>query len=350
MPTPIVPMILSGMLLQAPQSAHADPILRGSLAPDEGVTLRVPDKQPERTLRVGDPAPRLSVREWIDEGKPAPPREGFRPGTAYVLVFFTPTTRPIKPFFDSVSNLSDRFADRFVRVLGVCGAGGGAAREDLTTVLNGYPSNVRFPIAWDEGTTSRDAYLAALGDQSVPLIVVIDPQGRVAWYGPPGQTTAILNAVLSGQWDLDAARDQIEHAEDMAWMRIEIIRAQRSKDPKRMLAAGEKLGVLGARLGEGERQEMLAFADAVCGRGGVFDLRQHPELARLARELAYRAASDETTDPRVLAVLARTRFATGDKEDAAALARRSLEILGGKVPTDIDLLEELKKDFDRYSS
>ena len=94
----------------------------------------------------------------------------------------------------------------------------------------------------------------------------------------------------------------------------------------------------------------LAFADAVCGRGSVFNPGQHADLARLARELAYRAASDETTDPRVLAVLARTRFATGDKEGAAGVARRALEILGGKVPTDIDLLEELKKDFDRYSS
>lgn len=350
MPNVLLPLMLSATLLQGEVIPVSNPIIRGALAPEEGVSLRVPDKQPERKLRIGDEAPALSVQEWIDEGKPTPPREGFRPGTAYVLVFFTPTTRPIKPFFDSVSNLSDRFANRLTRVIGVSGGGGGATRDDLTNVLKAYSANVRFPIAWDQGTASRDAYLHALGGHNVPLVVVIDPKGRIAWYGAPGQTTQILNAVLSGQWDLDSVRDQIEHAEDMAWMHIEIIRAQRAKDPKRMLAAGEKLGVLGSRLGEAERQEMLDFADAVCGPSTVFDLNQNLDLARLARDLAYRAGSDESTEPRVLAVLARTRFATGDKDGAIALSRKALEILGSKVPTDIDLLDDIKRDFERFSS
>lgn len=346
----LLPLMLAATLLQGGVLPVDNPIVRGALAPQEGVSLSVPDKQPERKLRIGDDAPPLSVQEWIDEGKPAPPRDGFRPGTAYALVFFTPTTRPIKPFFDSVSNLSDRFTNRMARVIGVSGHGGGATREDLATVLKAYSTNVRFPIAWDDATKSRDAYLDALGGHNVPLVVVIDPKGRIAWYGAPGQTTQILNAVLSGQWDLDSVRDQVEHAEDMAWMHIEIIRAQRAKDPKRMLAAGEKLGVLGSRLGEAERQEMLGFADAVCGRSTVFNLTQNLDLARLARDLAYRAASDESTEPRVLAVLARTRFATGDKDGAITLSRKALEILGSKVPTDVDLLEDIKRDFERFSS
>jgi alkyl hydroperoxide reductase subunit AhpC len=350
MPNVLLPLLLSATLLQSGVRPVSNPIIRGALAPEEGVSLSVPDKQPERTLRIGDDAPPLSVQEWIDEGKPAPPRDGFRPGTAYVLVFFTPTTRPIKPFFDSVSNLSDRFTNRMARVIGVSGDGGGATREDLATVLKAYGANVRFPIAWDDATKSRDAYLVALGGQNVPLVVVVDPRGRIAWYGSPGQTTQILNAVLSGQWDLDSVRDQVEHTEDMAWMHIEIIRAQRAKDPKRMLAAGERLGVLGSRLGEAERQEMLDFADAVCGRSTVFNLTQNLELARLARDLAYRAASDESTEPRVLAVLARTRFATGDKAGAISLSRKALEILGSKVPTDVDLLDDLKRDFERFSA
>lgn len=346
----LLPLVCSAILMQSGESRPTDPLIRGGAAPAEGISLSVPDKQPERTLRIGDEAPPLQVQEWIDEGKPTPPREGFRPGTAYVLVFFSPTTRPIKPFFDSVSNLSDRFANRLTRVIGVCGSSRSATRDDLSTVLNAYSANVRFPVAWDDGERTRDAYLKAMGGHNVPLVVVIDPKGRIAWYGAPGQTTQILNAILSGQWDLDAVRDQLEHAEDMAWMHIEIIRAQRARDPKRMLAAGEKLGVLGARLGEAERQEMLDFANAVCGRDSVFKGAHNLDLVRLARDLGYRAGSDDSTEPRVLAVLARTRFANGDNAGATQLARKALEILGSKVPTDVDLLDDIKKDFERFSS
>ncbi|MFN9971166.1 MAG: hypothetical protein ACK58T_14865, partial [Phycisphaerae bacterium] len=122
----LLPLMLAATLLQGGVLPVDNPIVRGALAPQEGVSLSVPDKQPERKLRIGDDAPPLSVQEWIDEGKPAPPRDGFRPGTAYALVFFTPTTRPNKPFFDSVSNLSDRFTNRMARVIGVSGHGGGA--------------------------------------------------------------------------------------------------------------------------------------------------------------------------------------------------------------------------------
>ncbi|MBY0112735.1 MAG: hypothetical protein K2Y21_07935 [Phycisphaerales bacterium] len=344
-----MPLLLATALAQAAVQPVSNPTLRGAFAPEEGISLSVPEKQPERSLRIGDSVPALSVSEWIADGTPQPPKDGFQPGTAYVLVFFSPNQRPIKNLFDSVSNLSDRFRDRLVRVIGVAGASKGVARSDLSTVLDAYKHYVRFPIAWDEATKTRDAYLTAMGGHKEPLVVVIDPKGRLAWYGVPGQTTQILNAILADQWNLDAVRQQTEHTEDLGWLRIEIVRAQRAKDPKRMLAAGEKLREVCSHLGDEDRAEMLGFANDVSGRNTVFDLAAHKDLAHLARTLAEQAVSDQEDEPRNLAIVARARFADSDVDGARAAARRALEILGGKSPTDNDLLDEIKRDYDRFS-
>jgi hypothetical protein len=344
-------MLLAALQEPDPPSRYASlPAHRASLvAPEEGISLSVPEKQPERALRIGDSVPVLSVSEWIADGTPQPPRAGFQPGTAYVLVFFSPNQRPIKNLFDSISNLSDRFRDRLVRVIGVTGPSKSVARADLTTVLDSYKHYVRFPIAWDDATKTRDAFLTAMGGHKEPLVAVIDPRGRVAWYGAPGQTTQILNAILADQWNIDAVRQQIEHTEDMAWLRIEIVRAQRAKDPRRMLAAGEKLKAACAGLGDQDRAELLGFANDVSGNDSVFDLTANKDLARLARTLAEQAISDHDEDPRTLAIVARARFADGDTQAARTTARRALEILGSKVPTDNDLLEEIRRDFVRFS-
>lgn len=316
-------------------------------APPEGVSLSVPDKQPERTIRIGDPAPALHVREWIVES--GAPKEGLQPGTAYVLVFFSSSQRPIKSLLDSVSNLSERFRDRFVRVVGITGENRGATRNDFNTVLDAYKHYVRFPLAWDDASKTRDAYLLALGGHQEPMVIVIDPKGRIAWYGRPGQTTPVLNAILADQWNLESVRQQIEHTEDVAWLRIEIVRAQRAKDPRRMLAAGEKLRDTCVSDSDEDRAELIRFADDVSARNSVFDLAANKDLAHLARTLAENAIRDRDEDPRTLAVVARARFADADAEGAKAAARRALEILGSKVPTDNDLLDEIKRDFDRFS-
>lgn len=353
--TSAVPLCALGLLaapeVSAPHNVPQSPIgaRAAELAPEEGTSLSVPDKQPERRLRIGDPAPPLRVQEWIAEGTPQPPKNGLQPGTAYVLVFFSASQRPIKALLDSVSNLSDRFRDRLVNVVGVTGSRRNVTRADFSTVLEAYKHYIRFPIAWDDQTASRDAYLGALGDHREPLIVVIDPRGRIAWYGAPGQTTQILNAILADQWNIDAVREQIEHTEDMAWLRIEIVRAQRAKDPRRMLAAGEKLKATCAGLGDEDRAELLGFADDVSGNDTVFDLAANKDLTHLARTLAEQAISDRDEDPRTLAIVARARFADGDTQAARTAARRALEILGSKVPTDNDLLEEIRRDFVRFS-
>ena len=353
--TSVVPFCALGLLaapgFSAPHNVPQSPISSraAELGPEEGTSLSVPDKQPERKLRIGDPAPPLDVQEWIAENTARAPKDGLQPGTTYVLVFFVAGQRPIKGLLDSVSNLSDRFRDRLVSVVGVTGSRRDASRADFNGVVDAYKHYIRFPIAWDNQTASRDAYLGSLGSHREPLIVVIDSRGRIAWYGIPGQTTRILNAILAGQSNIDAVREQIEHAEDVAWLRIEIVRAQRAKDPRRMLAAGEKLKATCAGLGDEDRAELLGFADDVSGNDTVFDLAANKDLTHLARTLAEQAISDRDEDPRTLAIVARARFADGDTQAAQTAARRALDILGSKVPTDNDLLEEIRRDFVRFS-
>ncbi|MBX3388315.1 MAG: hypothetical protein KF691_02540 [Phycisphaeraceae bacterium] len=314
--------------------------------------LFVREKQPERTLRIGDPAPTLEVEEW-SAGDPV---DAFRTGAAYVVVFVRSSYSGVGPVLESISMLSDRFADRPVRVLGVAGEEERMSLETWRAKVEAMTGKIRFPLAWDKGVRTRTAYLTATGEQQPTMVYVIDPKGRLAWYGPPGFTSQILDPVLAGTWDLGRARNEIESVEDLGWIRIDIIRAQRAKDIERLLKSGERLTTEFAdppspEFVERLRDDLLQFARDLLASDSPFDPRKEERLRALVLRAAERAAKiDHNENPRSLAVLARVQFINGDRASALKSARRALELAGPMQPPDRDLIEQLAHDVAEYGT
>jgi len=314
--------------------------------------LSVRETQPTRTLRIGDKAPPLHVAEWNSLG----PIEPFKEGTAYVIAFVPSSNSKIDALMEAISKLSERFADQPVRVMAVAGQEQRMSLDSWRRKADSIKGNIRFPLAWDDGVRSRTAYLTACGEQQPTTIFVIDKHGAIAWYGPPGATTEILNAVLAGVWNHDQVRHEMESAEDLGWLRIEVIRAQRTKDVERMVKAGERLttefqDLPSIEFAEALAEDLMEFGNEMLETDSVFDARKEPRLRVLLLAAATRAAKlDRHEKPRSLALLARAQAINGDRANALRSARKGLELAEAALPPDRDLIDRLTKDVAEYGT
>ncbi|MFO0859424.1 MAG: hypothetical protein U0570_02625 [Phycisphaerales bacterium] len=322
--------------------------VEGDPAFAERPKLSVRDKQPERTLRIGDPAPALAIEEWSGTWN------GIEPGKATVIVFVPGGNAKLAALMGAISNLADRFADRPVRVAAVTGADSKISKAGWKSFLEQNKSSVRVPCGWDDGIKSRSLYLAATGDQQPAMVYVIDMNGRLAWYGPPGSTTDVLNPVLDGTWDLAQARTEIEASDDLAWIQIELVRAQRAKDFTKFEDAGSRLvrrfdGIYSPEFSEVLRDDLLEFASNILNPEERFNVTVHPELKPLALEAAQRAArAARLENMRVLAVLARAQFVNGDRAGAVKNAARALELGKDMIPQDPEFIERVERELASY--
>lgn len=314
--------------------------------------LSVLASQPARSLRIGDPAPALSVEEWT-VGEPV---GSFRAGTAYVVIFVPSSHTKLDGLFESISKLSERFAGQPVQVLAIGGVEAKTSRETWGTKVGEMRAHVRFPLAWDKGVESRTAFLTATGEQQPTVVFVIDPKGRLAWYGPPGATTEILRPVLADEWPLERVRNEIEATEDLSWLRIEVIRAQRTKDLERFLKAGERLTTgftdpPSFEFAEALRDDLMDCAGEMLQSDSVFDARKDPRLSGLLLKATKRAAKiDRNNKPRSLALLARAQAINNDKASALRSARKALELAADMMPPDRDLIDQLTREVAEYGT
>jgi len=314
--------------------------------------LSVRETQPARTLRIGDAAPALAIAEWNKLG----PVEAFKEGTAYVVVFVPSSYSKLEPLFESISKLAERFADRPVRVMAVAGAEEKMSLETWRRKSEAMQNTIRFPLGWDNGVQSRSAYLTATGEQQPTIVFVIDTHGKLAWYGPPGFTTDILNSVLAGMWKFEQVRNEIESEEDLSWLRVEVIRAQRAKSLDRMIKAGERLTTEfrnppSLEFAEVLRDDLMSFGHDMLATDSVFDARKEPRLRKLLLSTSERAAKiDHNEKPRSLALLARAQAINGDKANALRSARKALELAEAAQPPDRDLIDQLTSDVTEFGT
>ncbi|MBL8874525.1 MAG: redoxin domain-containing protein [Phycisphaerae bacterium] len=312
----------------------------------------VRESQPARTLRIGDPAPALSVEEWTLGG----PVGTFQAGTAYVVVFVPSSHSKLDPLLESISKLSERFADQPVQVLAIGGSEEKTTRQTWRSKIDSMKAHVRFPLGWDKGVESRSAYLTATGEQQPTIVFVIDTKGRLAWYGPPGATTEILRPVLADEWPLEQVRNEIEAAEDLSWIRIDVIRSQRTRDLERFVRSGERMTTGFAdppsfEFAEALRDDLMDMASEMLQSDSVFDARKDPRLAGLLLKVTERAARiDRNNKPRTLTLLARAQAINNDKASALKSARKALELAADMVPPDRDLIDQLTRDVAEYGT
>lgn len=143
-------------------------------------------------LKVGDPAPKLSIAEWI-KGSPVDPTKG-KPEEVFVVEFWATWCAPCRASMPHMSEMQEHFKSRGVTFIGI-------SNEDKKTVerflKKGYDAKMRYTVAIDaQNRTNRD-WMSAAGQKGIPAAFVVKG-GKIRWIGHPMDGLDVQVAQLSG--------------------------------------------------------------------------------------------------------------------------------------------------------
>jgi len=329
------------------------------------------------SLSLGDQAPTLANTTWI-QGEPV---SHWQQGEVYVLDFWAPWCGPCIASMPHVNELHKKYKDDDVTVIGVSIW----PRDNMTPTAQFVEEHVvsedanekmLYSVAEDINGATAKAFMDATGSRGIPTVMIIDQQGRLAWYGHPMDKDfdKSLEQVVAGNYNLEAraaemrAKRELEakaqpilaeanraygnadwdtvvakldelialgyNADDMALSKIRILATQAGK-PDEAWKAGRAF-VSGAARDNAEALNALAWfivdAEGLASR----DI----DLAQTAAVRANQLTNDK--DPGILDTLAHVHFAKGDRAKAVEVQKRAVANASGQMK------EELQKSLERF--
>ncbi|MHC5209649.1 MAG: redoxin domain-containing protein [Planctomycetota bacterium] len=309
----------------------------------------------EGELGVGSKAPRLGDVHWI-QGEPV---TEWQAGQVYVLDFWATWCGPCKATIPHVSELSKKYADDGVNVIGVAIW----PRESMVPTaefVQQKSGEMAYRIAEDIDGKTAEAFMRASLSSGIPTVMIVNRAGRLAWIGHPMEVDEPLAQVVAGTADMDAfiAADKSRRAQEVAKTTVlpRINAAYKARDWPAALAAAEDLVRLDpanptflrtkySLLAEsGDAGGAAKFGHSILGGALKHNATGLNELAwfivdprgvleaeqrDLALALAAAVRADELTghkDASVLDTLARVHFHKGDVDKAIELQKQALEL------------------------
>lgn len=198
-------------------------------APAGGVEQATATETDLETLIIGDRMPPLDAKDELawELGDPITEWED---GTVYVVDFWATWCGPCIAAMPHLIELQDQYteADEDVQIVAVhIWARENAMPGDVANFIDAGPRRgleFNYPIVRETGDWAASTYMDTTGSGSIPTVMVVNGEGRLAWVGHPAELDAVLEAVVEGEWDIDAAA---EEARDEAVLRELHMRGQR---------------------------------------------------------------------------------------------------------------------------
>ena len=246
------------------------------------VVAQPPAKKDEPKLKIGDPAPPLTVGKWHQ----GPEVKEFEKGKVYVVVFWGLVSGDSHALLRSVGAVHAKHKDVIPVAVGNSpdGTGNGPrfAKAEAEVVANAKPKYA-FAIADDKGDATAKAYGVSRPEYG---LYVVGKDGKVAFIAPVGDPPYgprlsdflpnVLPKVFDGSWKGQKDADAIANAEKEFQKALNITAMQElfSKIPE----------LEPAKQGEAIAKQMTEMLK------GVDDfLKTHPSFAGQSRTLYVRA-------------------------------------------------------------
>jgi thiol-disulfide isomerase/thioredoxin len=193
-----------------------------------------------QTLKVGDAAPAIEVKEFV-KGSPV---SGLQKGKLYVVEFWATWCGPCRVSIPHLTELQKKYPD--ITFIGVSVWERDA--KGVKPFVQEMGDKMAYTVAMDDvpaGASGNEGKMAknwmeAAGQHGIPTAFVINRDGKIAWIGHPMRLDEPLPKVVAGTWDERAAaaqfqKDQAEQ-QKMAELRDKLVKAQQSGDPNQMVA------------------------------------------------------------------------------------------------------------------
>lgn len=198
--------------------------MRGWLGVLAGAVLVLGAGSALAEVNVGDAAPALEIKEWI-QGEPVVLANGAGK-TVYVVEFWATWCPPCRESIPHLSKLAERFKGQVEFV--------GVSDEEPDTIREfAKDGKFKYHVAADADRNTSGAYMPA--NAGIPTAYVVDKQGVVVWTGHPmAGLDAVLEKVLAGKFDVAKAKEAGVLLKEMA-------NSFRSNDAEQIGAAADKV-------------------------------------------------------------------------------------------------------------
>jgi thiol-disulfide isomerase/thioredoxin len=278
-------------------------------------------------LSVGDPAPRLAVKEFV-KGEPV---KDLEKGKVYVVEFWATWCGPCRASIPHLTELQKKHKD--VTFIGV-------------SVFEREPKGVKpfvaemgdkmdYRVAMDdvaeggkpnEGTMAK-TWMEAAGQGGIPTAFIVE-NGKVAWIGHPMAMDRPLEQVVNGKWDLAAAAREFKEraAQERKFRDLQgkLASARQSGDAKELAA------ILDQGLTDFHENAQVLNLLAWTVVDPDAKIKPDAKLTKLALQAAKRA--DELAggkDGSIADTLAKAYFDSGDAAKALETQERAVKLAEG---------------------
>ena len=292
----------------------------------------------EAKLKVGSPAPKLQVGEWV-QGDAV---KELAKDTVYVVEFWATWCGPCVATIPHLDELHEHFKDK-----GIVFIGQNCWERDLTKVkpfVTKMGEKMSYRVATDDTTSEKKGFMAvnwmeAAGQNGIPTAFVVAKGGNIAWIGHPAKLDeALLQKVLDGKLDPAKAADAEADAaaleklmEEKGGILAEAMQNQNWDTAAKVLAELEKEPSVG---------EQLAAAHVLISIGKNDSNAIPKEMDRVLKSLG--AEAPQILNQLAWAIVTEMKEPSKDAlESASKAASKAVEITKGEEAAVLDTLARI---------
>lgn len=185
-------------------------------------------------LIVGDPAPSIDVKHWIQDGEGAfKPVTEFEADHVYVIEFWATWCGPCIASMPHLSELQKKYADKGLQIISISDEQATDVRsflhrpvgEDVDQTFADVTA--AYCLTTDPDRSAHKDYMEAALQGGIPTSFLVGKDGKVEWIGHPGAIDEALEQVVAGTWDREAFKALFDGPQRLTGARMQVLaRAQ----------------------------------------------------------------------------------------------------------------------------